>query len=251
MGFPERIIFYQLSIGNMNLRVIINSLLFIFIIHIILINFDTRYTIGSPKEHFSATSSNGEAIVNYPVEVDKTMDFLNSEKAANEDEFKKKLYNYIQEADEKVVSEFDQKNRLPVDPANEYISNDNVPNFESNVADIKQFYKVSLDENYDNLNANQLQDSTSQFTTNNEDPKISPTPFEHYGRDSTEFPAYWKYNNELPMNGGLMNGVSGFDSLESGFADYSPNKLTFQTEVKKTVETIPHNDLRKPIIYEN
>ena len=235
----------------MNLRVIINSLLFIFIVHIILINIDNRYTIGSPKEHFSATSANGEAIINYPVEVDLTLDFLNSEKAANQDEFKKKLYNYIQEADEKVVSEFDKKNRLPVDPVNEYETNNNVPNFESNVADIKQFYKVNIDQTYDNLNSNELKDSTSQFVTNNEDPKISPTPFEHYGRNSTEFPSYWKYNNELPMNGGLMNGISGFDTLESGFADYNANKLSFQPEVIKTVETIPHNDLRKPIIYEN
>jgi hypothetical protein len=53
------------------------------------------------------------------------------------------------------------------------------------------------------------------------------------------------------MNGGNMNGIIGFDSLESQFAIYNPNKLNLQSANSNNFDNIPHNDLRKPIVYEN
>ena len=53
------------------------------------------------------------------------------------------------------------------------------------------------------------------------------------------------------MNGGIMNGIVGFDSLESQFAIYNPNKLNLQVDNENKFNNIPHDDLRKPIVYEN
>ena len=53
------------------------------------------------------------------------------------------------------------------------------------------------------------------------------------------------------MNGGKINGIVGFDTLESQFAIYNPNKLNLQTANQNNFNNIPHDDLRKPIVYEN
>ena len=70
-------------------------------------------------------------------------------------------------------------------------------------------------------------------------------------RESTVNPDNWTYKNELPMNGGNMNGIIGFDALESQFSIYNPNKLNLQDANSSNFDNIPHNDLRKPIVYEN
>ena len=72
-----------------------------------------------------------------------------------------------------------------------------------------------------------------------------------YGRESTVVPDTWTYKNELPMNGGQMNGIIGFDSLESQFAIFNPNKLNLQSANSPNLKNIAHDDLRKPIVYEN
>ena len=85
-----------------------------------------------------------------------------------------------------------------------------------------------------------------QFDTSKENCNINP-----YVRESKETPDNWTYKDELPMNGGAMNGIIGFDSLESQFSSYNGNKLNLQTADSNNFENIPHDDLRKPIIYEN
>ena len=55
----------------------------------------------------------------------------------------------------------------------------------------------------------------------------------------------------MPMNGGNMNGIVGFDTLESQYSIYNPNKLNIQQNDDTKFKNIPHDDLRKPIIYEN
>jgi hypothetical protein len=186
---------------------------------------------------------------------------INNNDDANE-EFKKKLLKYIQQDEQPKETTFENKNLNSVEASNYFLSTNNHPNFESNVADIKKFYTI----NYDNLDESQLK-STSLETLKTIDnmntvEKINnvvtvdtqskqPCNVKEYGRTSTLTPDYWSYKDELPMNGGKMNGIYGFDNLESQFAVYNPNKLNLQTVSDDKFNNIPHDDLRKPIIYED
>jgi hypothetical protein len=225
----------------MDIKIIINSIIIIFILHIVILNLNYSYTFGKKKniENFDDKKDNNDS-----------MNFLTT---SNEnDDFKKKLLKYIQEDEHIKESEFDKKNLLKVEASNSYLNDNNVPNFESNVADISKFYDI----NYDNLNENELK-ATSLETLNkiNNVKSVSKTEKDcnttQYVRDSNVVPDNWNYKNEMPMNGGLMNGIVGFDSLESQFAMFNPNKLNLQSATDKNFSNIPHNDLRKPIVYEN
>lgn len=235
----------------MNIRIIINSLIIIFILHIIILNINQTYTFGKKNniENFEDKNS------------DNTLSFLTNDDSDSNEEFKKKMLKYIQADYEKPKeNKFEKDNLMQVQASNTYLDNNNVPNFESNVADTKKFYNI----NYDNLDEKALSTSINSLK-NFEDlsqkkdkenitvDAISQQPcnIKPYGRETTILPDNWKYNNELPMNGGAMNGVFGFDSLESQFAVYNPNKLNLQSVKDQNFNNIPHDDLRKPIIYEN
>jgi hypothetical protein len=235
----------------MNIKIIINSLIIIFILHIIILNINRSYTIGKEKSVENFEGPNNE----------KTMNFLMSDTNTN-DEFKKKMLKYIQaDYEPNKENKFEQKNLFPVEPSNAYLEENNVPNFESNVADVKKFYNI----NYDNLNECDLKSTSISNLKNFEDlnkqselenmslnvdsqgsSNVSP-----YVRESDKLPNTWSYKNELPMNGGDINGIYGFDSLESQFASFNPNKLNLQNNTEEKFKNIPHDDLRKPIIYEN
>ena len=234
----------------MNIRIVINSLILIFIIHIIILNINYSYNIGNKKNIEGFTDTN-----------DSTVNFLMDNN--NDDEFKQKMMKYIQQ-DYQPPKEntFESKNLYPVEPSNTYLSDNNVPNFESNVADTKKFYSI----NYDNLNEKDLKATSIDNLKNYENLKKDdsnkesltvvsnydePCHIKEHGRESIKLPDTWNYKNELPMNGGTMNGIFGFDSLESQFALYNPNKLNLQSSDKEKFNNIPHDDLRKPIIYEN
>jgi len=227
----------------MNIKIIINSLIIIFILHIIILNINYNLVIGkkSKIENFadSIESSNEDS-----------MTFLKSDNNLDKsnEEFKKKMLKYIQQDIPIKETEFEKKNMNKVEASNTFLSSNNEPNFESNVADISKFYKI----NYDNLDEDQLKstsiDKLNVVHVNQEikQPKQSVTT-----RESTVNPDNWTYKNELPMNGGNMNGIIGFDALESQFSIYNPNKLNLQDANSSNFDNIPHNDLRKPIVYEN
>jgi hypothetical protein len=236
----------------MDIKIIINSFIILFILHIIILNIDYNIVFGKKKdfgkknniEKFTDSKSN-----------DNSMDFLTNNNN-NNDEFKQKLLKYMQKNEIVKETEFENKNINKINPSNSYLSDNNDPNFESNVADISKFYKF----NYDNLDEDQLKSTSIEKI--NKDNKIKedinidvqskePYNVKNYGRESTVNPDSWVYKDELPMNGGQMNGIIGFDSLESQFAIYNPNKLNLQSSSQDTFNNIPHDDLRKPIIYEN
>ncbi len=240
----------------MNVRLVINCLILIFIIHIIILNIDFSYTFGVNKKQNIENFNNGD---------DSTINFLmeNTQNQSNSDEdFKMKMMKYMQQDYEPHKdNEFEKKNLYPVEASNSFLSDNNVPNFESNVADTKKFYNI----NYDNMDESTLKETTIQNLKNYEDLKSEknkenitisgsldqPCNLKEFGRESTKLPNNWTYKNELPMNGGSMNGIFGFDSLESQFASYNPNKVNLQNSTNENFNNIPHDDLRKPIIYEN
>lgn len=273
----------------MDIKIIINAFIIIFILHIIIININYSKNIGKKWYNEKSSVSNLE---NFNSNEKKSIDFLTDSKAnvKNIDsDFQKKLLNYIKQPEPIEKIEFEKKNALPVLPGNTYLSSNNEPNFESNVANIKKFYDV----NYDNLDENSLQstsiDNLSKITQlydtnevnqinemteineikgknkmlrsnlemndspNNSDKDNVQSPFNvtHFGRNSTVNPDTWLYKDDLPMNGGKMGNVFGFDQLESQFAIYNPNKMTLEASESSNFKNIPHDDLRKPIVYEN
>ena len=231
----------------MDIRVVINSFILIFIFHIIILNINNSYNIGTKKEHYENKEKKNKK------EKKDSILFLTKDVDENDD-FKQRMMKYIHVDEPVKENEFEKKNLHTVEASNTQLDNNNRPNFESNVADISKFFKI----NYDNLDENELK-STSIETLNNiskENITIDPQSKEpcnvkSYGRESTVLPDSWSYKNELPMNGGNMNGIHGFDNLESQFAVYNPNKLNLQSANDKNFNEIPHNDLRKPIVYEN
>jgi len=243
----------------MNIHTIFNFIIIIFILHIIILNIQYSYSFGNKSnvENYenNTNNTNGNDF--------DTLDFLKNNDTNNksDEEFKKKLLKYAQ-ADYEPSKEntFEKKNIFPVEASNTYLNDNNQPNFESNVADTAKFYNI----NYDNLNETNLRSTSIQNLRNYENlnkEKLpvsidtvsnQPCTVKEYGRESTTLPDNWSYKNEIPMNGGSMNGIFGFDSLESQFAIYNPNKLTLQTvKEDNNFKNIPHDDLRKPIIYEN
>ena len=229
----------------MDIKIIINAILIIFILHIIILNLDFTVNFGNNKKNINESFIDSNKLDSYKKE-NESLDFLTSN--ANNDNFKQKMLNYMQQ--NKIIPEtkFDKKNILPVAPANNYLTDNNQPNFESNVADISKFYNIS----YDNMNETDLKTTSLEtlknveFDTSKENCDINP-----FVRQSKENPDNWEYKNELPMNGGSMNGIIGFDSLESQFSSYNGNKLNLQTADSNNFENIPHDDLRKPIVYAN
>ena len=229
----------------MDIKIIINSLIILFIMHIIILNVNYHVVIGKKNDIEKFTDSDTN---------DNSMNFLMNNN--NNDEFKQKLLKYMQQNENVKETEFENKNINKVNPSNSYLSDNNDPNFESNVADISKFYKF----NYDNLNEDQLKSTSIEKL--NKDNKVKeninidqqtkdPCNVKNYGRESSVTPDNWVYKDELPMNGGQMNGIIGFDSLESQFAIYNPNKLNLQSSAENKFNNIPHDDLRKPIVYEN
>ena len=226
----------------MNYRIILHALILIFIIHIIIINLDYEINIGV-KENFNNKSNKNKSKENFSdSKNDKSLDFL-LENKDNDSNFIKKM-NQLSDSIEKPKLLNSEKNIIP---ANGYLSDNNNPNFESDVNDTSKFYKI--ENNYDNLNKNQLQ-STSLDQLNKKYNNIATeiNKVENTVRTSTENPTTWEYNNEFPMNGGTMNGIVGFDSLESSYSGFG-NPIQLKSNENPMYENIPHDDLRKPVVY--
>jgi len=238
----------------MKINILINSLLIIVILHVIIINY-----LYVPEHIINIGQYNKMKIENFDNKKDdkkekktkSNIDFLKDESSA--DKFKEQLMKYIEEPVEKEKTLFEKKNLLDIVASNTYLTDTNVPNFESNVADIKKFYSV----NYDNLDEKQLKQTSIEDLNRLDQTKYvdmnlkEPCAIKQTGRESIVLPDNWEYKDELPMNGGTMNGIFGFDNLESQFAIFNPNKVNLQAVKEDQFKNIPHDDLRKPIIYEN
>jgi len=227
----------------MNYKVLIHAIILIFIFHIVIINLDYEITIGkkTKKEHFKNCSSKD------PVkETKETLDFLNTQ--TKDEEFFKKM-NELSNEPQNNKDEFLEKNEFPVLPSNGYLNDENRPNFESNVADTPKFYKIN--NPYDELNEDQLKTNISDLNKTSENVIDEKINIDNQVRQSTEKPNHWEYNNEFAMNGGTMGGIVGFDGLESQYAGFGSLLNLKENSNEKNENNIPHDDLRKPIVYEN
>ena len=171
----------------MKIKIIINSLLIIFVLHLLLENIDFNVQIGDQLyENISNTNISN-------IKYNKTLDFL----TGNDKNYLQKESTSMQE------NLLNYVKKVNVQPSNMFETDNNIPNFESNVENIEKKYK-----HYDNLNQlPQAEYKSINNISNKQDVK-----------NNTASSVNWKYNNELPMNGGDMNGIFGYDSLNSNFA---------------------------------
>lgn len=214
----------------MNYRIIIHALILIFIIHIVIINIDYEVNIGNKKENFENYDKKKS-----DEKDNESLNFL-LENKDNDNEFINKM---------KTLSKSVEKPTKDVLPSNGYLNNENVPNFEGNVEDTSKFYNIQ--NSYDNLNENDLQSTPLNELKKESNNIITDINKVNNNRESKEKPTTWEYNNEFAMNGGLMNGIAGFDGLESQYANFG-NQLNMKDETKTNFENVPHDDLRKPVV---
>ena len=232
----------------MNYRIIIHALILLFILHIIIINTNYTVTIGNKVENFRNTFIPEKKINKKDkiekMENDNSLNFLGDSDKDND--FIQKMNAFSQEKN--IESNFDKKNEFPVIPANGILNNESVPNFESNVADTPKFFNIN--NSYDNLNESGLK-STSIQDLNKESTTIlkKEIPIDNQVRQSNERPNNWEYNDEFAMNGGSMGGIVGFDGIESQFADFGSLLNMKKDDNEKNEDNIPHDDLRKPVVY--
>ena len=253
----------------MNFNIIIHALIIIFILHVIIINLDYSITIGNKtninKNIENMTNQKQFKIIEKNNDED-SLDFLLGNNKKN-DAFKKKMNDYINDIQVKKndIREFDTKNEFPVIASNSFLDNENTPNFESNVADTPKFYKINNNDNsskftnsYDNLNEDDLKQTSLSKLKNNSSNIINKSNnietkvniSSNTVRQSQVNPDNWSYKNDFPMNGAPMNGIIGFDGLESQYADFS-SLFKLENNSKQPIETLPHDDLRKPVVYNN
>jgi len=139
-----------------------------------------------------------------------------------------------------IKENFADKTDIPsVLPANEYTTYNNTPNFTSNVEDLRKFYNYTQyagleklpERDYDPMNGYmknaQIIDEVSK----------QPSYFSNGSNGKTLKRDYWQYNDEMAMCGGDMNGIVGYDTLDSGYAIYDENNM----KIKKVSEK---DDLR-------
>lgn len=233
----------------MEIKVLINSLLIILIIYIILDNIPYRYRFGIERNIINNRQSRekyevSENFDNSFKSNNQSLDFLNNDDIDS----KKELYDYL-------LSDNQENNNTSesnIKPGNYWLTNDNIPNYGSNVMDISKNYNI--ENNYEGLEANNLKENN--YSDQNQERKIMEQTMIDKETKQASFldnntndnqntfkPDNWQYKNELPMNGGMFNGISGFDSLNSSFAVYDKNTLNLE-KCDDYLKCKPTDDLR-------
>lgn len=106
-----------------------------------------------------------------------------------------------------------QCNKPGIQASNIYVSDQNDANFQSNVMNLTRFYEAGAGNNQ----PPPMQPQQQQMAQ----PAPGGTP-SGQGVDYSLTPDTWRYENELPMNGGaVLPGVSGFDNNSDFLTPYN------------------------------
>ena len=128
--------------------------------------------------------------------------------------------------EENIVESF-QTNTGNIVPANEFTTNLNTPNFTTNVEDLRKYYNYNQYDGLEKLPEKNY-DPMSGYVKNAQiidEVSKQPTYLSQGSNGKTMTTDFWQYNNEMPMCGGDMSGIVGFDTLDAGFAIYDENNM--------------------------
>ena len=148
----------------MEIKVLINSLLIILIIYIILDNIPYRYRFGIEKRIIDNNRpireryEVAENFNNSSASNNQSLEFLNNDDIDS----KKELYDYLLSD----TQDSTDTNATSIKPGNYWLTNDNIPNYGSNVMDISKIY---IEDNYEGLEANNLKENN--FSDQNQEKK--------------------------------------------------------------------------------
>ena len=246
----------------MELKVLINAILIILVLHLLIKNFSYKKVIhlfSFNSKKIKETFSN--SLQKYANEHKKTMEFLLDTptiapvtNTVNESAYYNILVNYVNKCQDSVK------------PGNYYVEDENSANFMSNVLNTHKFYNrdTSVPGSYDGLTNQQLENVREKkdpaFLAKVEDQTCFPKRNLHdnygiYPNDNTEpiKPDNWNYKHELPMNGGSVVGnVVGFDSLNSGYATYTDGQSVVNPSCKNKMDcNVEQDDIRFGLGYPN
>ena len=224
----------------MEVKLLINALIIILIIYIILDNIPVRYRIGVEKRNVY----NNPVQEQFNSQIDKpfisqtqSLDFLKSTEIEDKD-----LKNILSNNDESIK------------PSNFWLSNDSTPNYGSNVTNVSDYYEINktfdgiekdnlVETNYNSIDKERKIMEDTIIDTQTQQSSFLDTHTND--NQHTLKPDTWSYKNELPMNGGLFNGISGFDSMNDSLAVYDANDLNI--EKCDNGECSPIDDLRNGV----
>ena len=133
-----------------------------------------------------------------------------------------------------------------VKPDKYYLDENNTPNFKSGAIDTTRFYDMNLD----GVTPDKLEKSNYISPSDKKDMEDimidkqskqasiidNITSKEHVFKPDT-----WQYKNEMPMNGGSFNGLTGFDSLGGNYAIYSKTELEMSTPHPPSSQPMPES----------
>ncbi len=217
-------------------HILINALIIIILLHLLITN------LNDSKEHFEEENKEKKKKNKNDLDEIPDLTFKNMETMKN-------------------LKNKENRKNLPntITPANTYDKMDslNVPNFESNVLDYTQFYKINKNDSskVESKNKKNRSNFISPVSTPENSVSVSPRPFNSVdtgkiaSRPSRGLPDRWEYANDLPMNGGMFGSIVGLDSSESLYSSFDGSAVSFKKCAEEVVARIPHNDLRKPIVY--
>ena len=202
----------------METKILINSLLLIIIIYLLLDCIPHRYMYGEKKYPYNDNLNNQENF-------NDSIEIVDNKSNINE------LQEYMDNKFDRLSTDILDSN--DVKPDKYYLNENNTPNFNSGAIDTNRFYDMNLDGvTSDKLEkSNYISPSEQKDMENIMIDKQSKqasiidniTNKEHVFKPDT-----WQYKNELPMNGGSFNGLTGFDSLGGHYAIYSKTELNLE-----------------------
>ncbi len=226
-----------------HLNIFINAIIIIGILHLLIVHFDREKRGHISSDLFMRTKAHKS---------DNSMP-------------PKRVEHFSQKADLEYLSVQEPEPTQKINtitPSNTYDAMDylNKPNFDSNVLDYTQFYKINQPSAPTATPSTLKYKSKSSPLIPSTTPLpsiISPRPLDAVAnsgkvpsRPSRQLPDRWEYANELPMNGGMFGSIVGLDSMSmyESLSPYDGGAISLKKCGEEVVARIPHNDLRKPIV---
>lgn len=189
----------------MNIPIVVNVILLILIVHLLI-----QYI---PKL-LNWNSENFENIEINEIQHQNNNDSDILKELMNEENDTAELEKYLNSNDINIQD-------LP-QPSDEYISNVNTPNFENNITDYRKFYNINQagktelpNANYYTIDWNNKQPSTVDPISAMEQQVQQDIMIQNESNTSNE----WQYKDDMPMNGGSMNGVVGVSIMDNMYAN--------------------------------